>query len=76
MKLTDEELEAIQQMNTEYSQLKNSIAEIEMQKYATLNAIEALREKFSNHERLLVSKYGIDSVINLKTGEITTKEKE
>jgi hypothetical protein len=76
MKLTDEELETIQQMNTEYSQLKNSIAEIEMQKYATLNAIEALREKFSNHERLLVSKYGIDSVINLKTGDITKKEKE
>jgi hypothetical protein len=76
MKLTDEELETIQQMNTEYAQLKNSIAEIEMQKYATLNAIEALREKFSNHERLLVSKYGIDSVINLKTGEITKKEKE
>ena len=76
MKLTDEELEIIQQMNTEYSQLKNSIAEIELQKYATLNAIEALREKFSNHERLLVSKYGIDSVINLKTGDITKKEKE
>ena len=76
MKLTDEELETIQQMNTEYSKLKNSIAEIEMQKYATLNAIEALREKFSNHERLLVSKYGIDSVINLKTGDITKKEKE
>jgi hypothetical protein len=76
MKLTDEELETIQQMNTEYSQLKNSIAEIELQKYATLNAIEALREKFSNHERLLVSKYGIDSVINLKTGDITKKEKE
>jgi hypothetical protein len=56
--------------------LKNSIAEIEMQKYATLNAIEALREKFSNHERLLVSKYGIDVVINLKTGDITKKEKE
>jgi hypothetical protein len=63
-------------MNTEYSQLKNSIAEIELQKYATLNAIEALREKFSNHERLLVSKYGIDAVINLKTGDITKKEKE
>lgn len=76
MKLTDEELETIQQMNTEYSKLKNSIAEIEMQKYATLNAIEALREKFSNHERLLVSKYGIDAVINLKTGDITKKEKE
>jgi hypothetical protein len=76
MKLTDEELETIQQMNTEYSQLKNSIAEIEMQKYATLNAIESLREKFSNHERLLVSKYGIDVVINLKTGDITKKEKE
>ena len=53
-----------------------SIADFEMNKYAALNAMEALREKFSNHERLLIDLYGKDAVINMKTGEITKKEKE
>ena len=76
MKLTQEELETIQQMNTEYTRLRMSIADFEMNKYAALNAMEALREKFSNHERLLIDLYGEDAVINMKTGEITKKEKE
>jgi hypothetical protein len=76
MKLTQEELEAIQQMNAEYTRLKMSIADIEIQKHSTLNAIEALREKFSNHERLLVDRYGEDAVIDLKTGEVKKKEKQ
>ena len=76
MKLTQEELETIKQMNTEYTRLRMSIADFEMNKYAALNAMEALREKFSNHERLLIDLYGEDAVINMKTGEITKKEKE
>lgn len=76
MKLTQEQLETIQQMNTEYTRLRMSIADFEMNKYAALNAMEALREKFSNHERLLIDLYGEDAVINMKTGEITKKEKE
>jgi ATP phosphoribosyltransferase regulatory subunit HisZ len=76
MNLTQEQLETIQQMNTEYTRLRMSIADFEMNKYAALNAMEALREKFSNHERLLIELYGQDAVINMKTGEITKKEKE
>jgi hypothetical protein len=53
-----------------------SIADFEMNKHAALSAMEALREKFSNHERLLIELYGQDAVINMKTGEITKKEKE
>lgn len=76
MKLTEGELEAIQQMNTEYSKLKMSIADLEIQKHSTLNAIESLREKFSNHERLLIERYGADAVINMKTGEVTKNKEE
>lgn len=76
MKLTQEELETIQQMNAEYTRLKMTIADIEMQKHSVLNAIDVLREKFSNHERLLIDRYGEDVVIDLKTGEIKRKEKE
>ena len=76
MKLSKEELEAIQQMNAEYNRLRLNIADLEMQKHSVLMALDSLREKFSNHERLLIERYGEDAVINMKTGEITKKEKE
>jgi len=76
MNLTKEELEAIQQMNAEYNRLRLNIADLEMQKHSVLMALDSLREKFSNHERLLIERYGEDAVINMKTGEITKKEKE
>ncbi|NBW35781.1 MAG: hypothetical protein EBR30_12330 [Cytophagia bacterium] len=76
MNLQKEELEAIQQMNAEYNRLRLNIADLEMQKHSVLMALDSLREKFSNHERLLIERYGEDAVINMKTGEITKKEKE
>lgn len=76
MKLTQEELQAIQQMNAEYNRLRLNVADLEMQKHSTLMMLDSLREKFSNHERLLIERYGEDAVINMKTGDITKKEKE
>jgi hypothetical protein len=76
MNLTKEELEAIQQMNAEYNRLRLNISDLEMQKHSVLMMLDSLREKFSNHERLLIERYGEDAVINMKTGEITKKEKE
>jgi hypothetical protein len=76
MNLTKEELEAIQQMNAEYNRLRLNISDLEMQKHSVLMTLDSLREKFSNHERLLIERYGEDAVINMKTGEITKKEKE
>jgi hypothetical protein len=76
MKLTQEELQAIQQMNAEYNRLRLNIADLEMQKHSVLMGLDSLREQFSNHERLLIERYGEDAVINMKTGEITKKEKE
>lgn len=76
MKLTQEQLETIQQMNTEYTRLRMGIADFEMNKYAALNAMEALRENFATHEKLLIELYGQDAIINMSTGEITKKLKE
>jgi hypothetical protein len=76
MKLSQEELDTVQYMNTEYTRLRMSIADFEMNKYAALNAMKDLREKFATHERLLIDLYGEDAVINMKTGEITKKTKE
>jgi hypothetical protein len=76
MNLTKEELEAIQQMNAEYNRLRLNISDLEMQKHSVLMTLDSLREKFSNHERLLIERYGADAVINMQTGEITNKEKK
>ena len=76
MNLTKEELEAIQQMNAEYNRLRLNISDLEMQKHSVLMTLDSLREKFSNHERLLIERYGEDAVINMQTGEITNKEKK
>jgi hypothetical protein len=63
-------------MNAEYNRLRLNISDLEMQKHSVLMMLDSLREKFSNHERLLIERYGEDAVINMKTGEITKKEKE
>ena len=76
MNLTKEELEAIQQMNAEYNRLRLNISDLEMQKHSVLMTLDSLREKFSNHERLWIERYGADAVINMQTGEITNKEKK
>jgi hypothetical protein len=76
MNLQKEELEAIQQMNAEFNRLRLNISDLEMQKHSVLMMLDSLREKFSNHERLLIDRYGADAVINMQTGEITNKEKK
>lgn len=73
-KLTQEELDQIQQANSEYTRMKVTIADLEIQKHTVLMAMDSLREKFSSIEKDLMNKYGKDAVINMKTGEITKKE--
>lgn len=74
--VTSEELEGIQQMNSEFQKMKNSLGDIELQKHSILKHIDDLKKVFMENERLLIEKYGEDAVINIKTGEITKKEKQ
>jgi chaperonin cofactor prefoldin len=73
--VTSEELEGIQQMNSEFQKMKNSLGDIELQKHSILKHIDELKKVFMDNERLLIEKYGEDAVINIKTGEITQKQK-
>jgi hypothetical protein len=68
-----EDLDKIQAMNNEFAKAKMALGELELNKQGILGQINAMRQEFSEYERILISKYGQDSVINLQTGEVTQK---
>lgn len=72
--LSNEELSKIQELNTEFNKAKMVIVDSELQKQNALRHIDELRTQFSSYEKMLIEKYGKDSVINIQTGEVTTKE--
>ena len=75
VKLTEQELEFIKTGTLEYNKIKMNIGEYELQKQNLVLQAEKIREAFSNNEKILIEKYGNDSVINMQTGEVTQKEK-
>ena len=75
IKLTEQELEFIKTGTLEYNKIKMNIGEYELQKQNLVLQAEKIREAFSNNEKILIEKYGNDSVINMQTGEVTQKEK-
>ena len=74
MKLTQEELELIQSLNTDFTKLKISLGNLELQKQSLLSEVDSLKQKFVDNEMDLINKYGADSVINIQTGEVTAKQ--
>jgi|TARA_R100000742_G_C4279594_1_gene104640 hypothetical protein len=74
MKLSKEELEEVQSLNTEYTKKKMMLGDLEIQKAAIISEIGALKMKFAQNEKTLIDKYGKDSVINIQTGEVQQKK--
>jgi hypothetical protein len=72
--LSQEELDMIQQMNSDFTKAKISLGDLELEKYALLQRIEHLKMAFAENEKLLIVKYGENSLINIKTGEVTEKK--
>jgi hypothetical protein len=72
-RLTDEEFKLISSINEEYSKLKNAISDLELSKYETLKSIDQLRKDFQVTETSIIHKYGPDTIVNMKTGELTHK---
>jgi hypothetical protein len=60
-------------MNSDFAKAKMALGELEINKQGILNQINAMRQDFYDYEKMLISKYGQDSVINLQTGEVTKK---
>jgi hypothetical protein len=72
--ITSEELTKIQEMNTRFTKAKLTLGDLELTKHEMLREIDNLKLEFDENERQLIAKYGVDAVINIKTGEITHKK--
>jgi hypothetical protein len=74
--LTAEELEFIKTGSAEYTKIKISLGELELQKQGLIKQAEGVINAFKNNEKILIEKYGENTVINMQTGEVTQKEKK
>lgn len=74
--LTAEELDFIKKGSQEFTKVKISLGELELQKQGLIKQAERIVEAFTNNEKILIEKYGKDAVINMQTGEVTQKEKK
>ena len=73
-KVKKEELEKLQQLNSEFVQAKTQLGDLEIQKSMIISNVQEIRSQFGELEQTLMKKYGGNSVINLQTGEIKEKE--
>jgi len=73
-KLEAEELAQLQELQNKFQGYKMQLGELEMQKSTILKEVDEVRVDFNKLESEFIEKYGLDSVINIKTGEITPKE--
>jgi len=72
-KVEEKELELLQKLNSSFSQLKNQLGDLELQKQIILENVTEIKKQFKYLENELIEKYGDNSVINLETGVITEK---
>ena len=73
-KLTPEELQNLQALNQEFTQVKLKLADSVYQQVLFTKDLDAIRDKFSVVEKELGEKYGLNSVIDLATGEVKDAE--
>jgi|TARA_R110000803_G_scaffold31743_2_gene70482 hypothetical protein len=75
MKLTKEEFSTLKELNTEYGKLRNNLADVEIQRIGLAEDVKSLRLRIQSHELNIIEKYGVDSVINMETGDVKNKKK-
>ena len=69
----EKELKLLQELNSSFVQLKDKIADLELQKQMVFENVSEIKKQFKNLESELVEKYGDNSIINLETRIITEK---
>ena len=73
-KVKKEQLEKLQQLNSDFVKAKTQLGDLEIQKSMIISSVQEIRSQFAELEQSLMKKYGENSVINLQTGEIKEKE--
>ncbi len=74
MKLEEAELTFIKHHTEKLNSAKTMLGDIEIKKHNLLLEIDILKKAFQDKEKQLIDKYGLNSVINIQTGEVTQKE--
>jgi len=72
--LDKEELQQVQSLHSQFSQLKLTLGDLELKKVEVLEDIKHIKTLFASSETKLIEKYGPNSVINLQSGEVTEKQ--
>jgi len=70
-KLEKEELKSIQELNSQFQQLKLALGEIALREADIVEEVKNVKSLFMVEEKKLIEKYGANAIINLQTGEIT-----
>ncbi len=73
-KVKKEQLEKLQQLNSDFVKAKTQLGDLEIQKSILISGVQEIRAEFAELEQSLMKEYGENSVINLQTGEIKEKE--
>ena len=74
IKLSEEELKRVQDLNQEFTKAKLEIADNVLRQQASLKQLDDLRAAFGVEEKKLSETYGQDAIIDLATGVVTKKE--
>jgi len=75
-KITEEQLEKIREINSQFMNTKVGIADLEIKKGELIAQLDALQVKFKEIEKELIEEHGQDAVIDLKTGEVKPPEEK
>jgi len=76
IKLSEDELKRIQDLNQDFNKAKMEIADNVLRQQNALKQLEDLRTTFGVEEKRLAETYGQDAIIDLATGNVTKKEPE
>ena len=72
--LTKEELSFLQDSINNLNSAKSLLADLEIKKHETLLMIDKYKNMVQIKENELIDKYGLNSVINIETGQVKKKE--
>tara|TARA_R100001510_G_C7655610_1_gene214863 strand:- start:2587 stop:2817 length:231 start_codon:yes stop_codon:yes gene_type:complete len=72
--LTKEELSFLQDSIKNLNSAKSLLADLEIKKHETLLMIDKYKNMVQIKENELIDKYGLNSVINIETGQVKKKE--
>ena len=72
-KLTEGELKELRDALTELNQNKVALGACLMQQQDILNNIDKIKSSYYDMEKSLIETYGVNSNINIETGEVTVK---